>query len=124
MAAEGGAIVTFIFTGEDGEVIPQNATHIIMHESVTAIPVRAFERHPNIVEVYCHVGVKKVGRYAFYECPGLRRVVMPGVKAIDEWAFYGCEAMTHVECDKLEIIGGAAFQGCESLFSINLLPAI
>jgi hypothetical protein len=29
-----------IFTGEDGEVVPSDATHVTVHESVKAIPAR------------------------------------------------------------------------------------
>jgi hypothetical protein len=35
MEAEGdNHIIRFIFTGEDGEVVPADATHVTVHESV------------------------------------------------------------------------------------------
>ena len=51
MAALGGNIVRFTYTGAEGEVIPQEATHI----TVTARVIRegAFEGRENIVEVIC-----------------------------------------------------------------------
>ena len=60
MAAEGDDIIRFIFTGEDGEVVPADATHVTVHESVKVIPSRAFLRHRNILEFECHDGVEKV----------------------------------------------------------------
>lgn len=87
------ATITFIFTGVDGEHIPLNATHVIIHDSVTAIPSRAFLGHPNIVEVILHEGVDRIERWAFYECPRLKRVIMPGVKIIEAFAFYMCKCV-------------------------------
>ena len=43
----------YIYRGEEGEVIPRGATHIIVNESVTVILRAAFYNHPNIVEVIC-----------------------------------------------------------------------
>jgi hypothetical protein len=121
MAAEGdNIIIRYIFTGEDGEVVPADATHVTVHESVKVIPIGAFYWHRNIVEFECLDGVEIVGGEAFYECPSLRRVKMPGVKTIEESAFDDCYALADVECDKLERIGVGAFYNCSSLRSINL----
>ena len=49
MAAEGGNIVRFIYTGAEGEIIPRDATHVLL--DIKIIPARAFYNHPNIVEV-------------------------------------------------------------------------
>jgi len=121
MAAEGGNIVRFTYTGADGEVIPDDATHVFV--DVTIIPRGAFEEHPSIVEVICHDRVEKIERNAFYECPSLRRVIMPGVKIAEVGAFRNCGALTDVECNKLEIIETSAFARCASLRSINLPSA-
>eukprot|EP00986_Skeletonema_menzelii_P015767 scaffold12636_cov88-Skeletonema_menzelii.AAC.2 len=121
MAAEGdNNIISFTYTGADGEVIDDEATHVI----VTARVIRADAfLHRNIVEVICNEDVEKIEEYAFYECPSLRRVIMRGVKNVEEDAFRWCEALEDVECDKLEIIGQGAFFGCKSLRSINLTSA-
>ena len=121
MAAEGGDIIIrhdYIYRGEEGEVIPDEATHIF----VKARKVRegAFRRHPNIVKVICDDHVEEIEADAFAYCLSLRRVVMPGVKIVLKRAFDGCKALTDVECGKLEIIGLGAFFLCESLRSINL----
>eukprot|EP00574_Skeletonema_japonicum_P014714 CAMPEP_0201717370 /NCGR_PEP_ID=MMETSP0593-20130828/3109_1 /ASSEMBLY_ACC=CAM_ASM_000672 /TAXON_ID=267983 /ORGANISM="Skeletonema japonicum, Strain CCMP2506" /LENGTH=322 /DNA_ID=CAMNT_0048207401 /DNA_START=63 /DNA_END=1031 /DNA_ORIENTATION=+ len=127
MAAEGGnnVIVRFTYTGEEGEVIPDNATHVFV--DVTTIPARAFEQHNNIVEVICHDRVEKIEEYAFFcfwcSSLSLKRVIMPGVKIAEKFAFNNCTALMDVECDKLEIIGEAAYSNCVSLRSINLPSA-
>jgi len=121
MAAEGGDIVRFTYTGADGEIIPRDATHVFV--DVAIIPARAFDEHPSIVEVICHDKVEKIGRLAFYNCPRLKGVIIPGVKIVEWGAFISCAALTDVKCDKLEIIGGWAFNYCRSLRSINLPSA-
>ena len=91
----------YVFTGG---VVPPDVTRVRIDESVSVIPARALNQHPNIIELYCHDGVKKVEGYAFRQCRSLRLVIMPGVKTVEQGAFFGCEALTDVECGKLEII--------------------
>ena len=113
----------YIYRGEEGEIIPREATHITVHKDVTVIHEQAFFHHPNIVEIICHENVKKIVEEAFYECPKLKRVFMPGVEVVERGAFMECEALEDVECGKLEIIGYWAFGNCRSLQSINLPSA-
>ena len=81
MAAEGGdIIVRFIYTGAEGERIPDGVTHVTVAEDCTFVRSRTFDNHPNIVEVICHDKVEKIEREAFSNCPNLRRVIMRGVK--------------------------------------------
>ena len=47
----------YIYRGEEGEIIPRDATHIFVHESVKDILANAFLSHPNIIEVICHEDV-------------------------------------------------------------------
>ncbi len=110
----------YVYRDEEGERIPDGATHILVHESVTAIRAQAFYGHPNIVEVICHDNVEKIEEEAFSCCELLRRVIMPGVTIIEEEAFSVCYDLTDVECGKLEIVGQEAFAHCLSLRSINL----
>ncbi len=110
----------YVYMGQEGEVIPDGATHIFVHDSVEVVRAWNFSQHHNIVEVICHGNVEKIEVAAFDCCNSLRRVIMPGVKIVEEEAFGGCIALTDVECDKLEIVGGGAFYECESLRSINL----
>ena len=76
MAAEGGDIVRFTYTGAEGERILDEATHITVAESCTSVRSDAFKYHPNIVEVICHLHVEKIEHAAFYKCPNLKRVIM------------------------------------------------
>ena len=68
----------YIYRGEEGEIIPDGATHITVAEDVTFVRARAFWHHPNIVEVICHENVEKIEVEAFEDCPSLKRVIMPG----------------------------------------------
>ena len=113
----------YTFTGRDGEVIPDHITHVRMAKALKFVRARALFQHPNIREVICHDGVEKIERKAFYNCPRLRRVIMPGVEEVEKNAFYYCTALTYIECSELEIIGEHAFQWCISLRSIDL-PSI
>jgi hypothetical protein len=102
-------------------IAPDDATHVVLH--MEHVPQGAFLEHPNIIEVICRDGVKKIELGAFHSCQSLRRVVMPGVKILERCAFIKCHALTDVECNMLEIIREWAFGGCESLGSINLPSA-
>eukprot|EP00985_Skeletonema_marinoi_P017492 scaffold9599_cov152-Skeletonema_marinoi.AAC.2 len=113
----------YTFTGREGEVIPNGITRVRIHESLTVIRAWAFKGNRSIEEVKCHDRVKTIEESAFFNCPSLRRVIMPGVEEVEGWAFDGCKALTDVECGKLEIIGYGAFRCCESLGSINLPSA-
>ena len=121
MAAEGGNIVRYTYRGGENEVIPDEATHILVQARV--VREGAFFRHRNIVEVICHEGVEKIEADAFSYCPSIWRVIMPGVKVIEIGAFYMCNTLAEVACDKLEIIGYGAFCNCDSLRSISLPSA-
>ena len=136
MAAEEGNIIRGVFTGEeepeefwdeDGNLLESillNITHLSVHESITVIPGEALFYHPNIVELICHNGVKKIEYEAFDICPRLKRLVMPGVEEVEWGAFNQCEAVEHIECKKLEIIRQWAFSHCKSLESIDLPSAM
>jgi hypothetical protein len=109
----------YIYRGEEGEAVPDDATHVLVELSVRVILRRAFSQHPNIVEVDCR-NAEKIEEGAFRECPSLRRVKMRGVTIVERWAFKYCNDLTDVECDKLERIGYRAFASCKSLRNINL----
>ena len=111
----------YIYRGDEDEIIPREATHIFVCAKI--IPRRAFQNHPNIIEVICRKDVEKIGSWAFAKCRYLRRAIMPGVKILEWHAFIRCESLEDVECGKLEIIGQDAFHGCYSLRSINLPSA-
>ena len=119
MAAESDNITPIWFTYTGEEVIPEDATHIVV-QGMAVIPERTFEDHPNIVEVICHEDVTKIEECAFSCCYSLRRVIMPGVKEVRYAAFECCYVLSDVECGELEIVGDEAFSDCKSLRRINL----
>ncbi len=123
MAAVDGAIVRYVYRGEEGEVIPREATHVVTVANITFVRRNAFYEHPNIIEVICHEDVEKIEKIAFLNCPRLRRVIMPGVTIVEVMAFDRCPALTDVECIKLETIKDDAFNECTSLRSIHLPSA-
>ena len=114
----------YVYRGEEGEIIPREATHITVAKDVTVILEHAFIDNQKIVEIICHHKVEKIGERAFSFCRSLRRVVIPGVKIVEKRAFENCHVLTDVECGMLEIIKKFAFSGCIiSLRSMNLPSA-
>ena len=124
-------IINYTFTGADDEIVPLNATHLSIHESVKVIPNQSlnFSAHPNMTELILHHGIEKIGPDMFRNNPRLQRVIMQGVTVIEavledyssvRGAFHQCRALTDVECPKLERIGPKTFCGCTLLSSINL----
>eukprot|EP00984_Skeletonema_dohrnii_P007465 scaffold2705_cov140-Skeletonema_dohrnii-CCMP3373.AAC.3 len=108
----------FIFTV--GRDIPDNVTHVRVHESVHAIPPHAFFRRHRLKTVVCHNELERVGAAAFMSAgPHLRNITLPGVKIIDAEAFKGTR-LAYIECEKVEIVGESSFSYCESLKKISL----
>ena len=122
----------YIFTGREGEVIPDHVTHVLIDKALKFVRASAFARHRKIIEMICHDGVEKIEEYAFNGCRSLRRVIIPGVKVIERNAFtphvsvHGincCGALTYIGGDKLERIGRSAFAACYSLRSFKMPSA-
>ena len=111
----------YVYTEDDDP--PEDATHVSIDKSISVIPGDLFLEHPNIIELICHIGVKKIEADAFELCPRLKRLVMPGVEEVEWYAFCECEAVQYVECKKLEIIAPWAFSECKSLENIDLSSA-
>ena len=47
-------LITYIYTIAEDEEPPEEAERVVIHESVSVIPERAFEGHENITELICH----------------------------------------------------------------------
>ena len=126
MIAAPAAVKHFLYTGGGTNasrwegVVPRDATHVSIHPTITIIPSWLFSEHPNIVELRCHEGVKKIEEWAFHQCPSLQRVIMPGVEVIETSAFCFCILLRYIECKRLKIVGRNAFYHCESLGSIDI----
>ena len=57
--------VRYLYRGDEDEHIPDDVTHITVHEFTTVVRMRAFYKHPNIIEVICHDKVGKIEEKAF-----------------------------------------------------------
>mmetsp|Transcript_21708 Transcript_21708/g.43476 ORF Transcript_21708/g.43476 Transcript_21708/m.43476 type:complete len:234 (-) Transcript_21708:206-907(-) len=115
----------YIFTSEDRQGVPRDATHVIIDGSVKVIldSEETFLGHPTLLDVVCRDGVIKVAQAGFLDCPSLTRVKMPSVEGIGRSAFKDCKALMYIECGKLEFIDVGAFGHCKSLRSLNLPSA-
>lgn len=61
----------------------------IIHEGVTEIPEKAFEKCKELTFVHIPEGVKVIGQYAFSQCENLREVVLPStLEVIKNGAFW------------------------------------
>ena len=68
------------------------------------------------------VEVTIIGEEAFYECGGLKAIVIPNsVTTISDYAFYHCDNIQSIVIpDSVTTIGTLAFAGCKSLDSITI----
>ena len=125
MEAENNRRNPYIFTSEDRQGVPRDATHVIIDGSVKVIldSEETFLGHPTLLDVVCRDGVIKVAQAGFLDCPSLTRVKMPSVEGIGRSAFKDCKALMYIECGKLEFIDVGAFGHCKSLRSLNLPSA-
>lgn len=97
------------------------AGDVKIRDGVTELGYGVFLRKNAITSMELPPSLKLIGRNVFYECKGLRSVVMRGVTEIDNYAFEYCSALETVELsDELESIGSGAFAYCEKLESITI----
>ena len=116
---------------DDGDIFiyrggraPRHVKHVRIDKSVLEIDDLAFWNCGYLVQVETHDGIRKVGKYAFYNCTSLGRLNLRSVVEIGNGAFHNCENLESVEFgDMLETIGTGAFDGCFSLTHLQL-PAI
>ena len=78
--------------------------------------------HEFIRTVTIDEGIKKIGNYAFGDCPNLTSVSMPAsVTEIDSLAFSGCSKLKEIILPEgLTVIGLQAFIGCTLLEQITI----
>jgi len=88
-----------IYHGLDGEIVPDDVTHVVVDNSVTVIKKKAFENCGLLVSIIMGDNVKRIEYYAFGACRALRFVRLSRT---------------------LEYIGYHAFGYCSSLEALFL----
>lgn len=91
---------------------------IILPESVKKIGMYAFANCPNLKEVIAP-GVENCGIYAFDNCESLMNIEMPNLTYANTGVFRNCTSLTNAELGILDEIDNHAFYGCESLRELN-----
>lgn len=100
---------------------------ITIPKDVTSIYDSAFYEHPDLDEITIPSNVKEIGRWAFYWCKKLRKVVFEdnSIRKIEEQSFMNCSNLKEVRLPEgIEIIGKNAFEGTENLKIINFPDSI
>jgi hypothetical protein len=110
----------FVYSG--GEV-PQDVTHVRIHQSLHDIPDRSFLGRTKLITVTFHDGLHSIGDFTFGDCTSLQKLKIPPGTAIGNYAFAGCINLTDVELGEgVDMIGTMAFYRCTSLININFPP--
>jgi hypothetical protein len=103
-----------IYQGETN--VPKDVTHVIVHESVTAIKEGAFHTCRYLVSIIMGDNVKRIERYAFYCCIALRFIrLSKTLEHIGEQAFLRCSLEALFLPSTLKSIEDYAFISCRSL---------
>ena len=105
------------FVYRDGDDVPRDATRVVIHPSVRALPPNLFSGRSKLKEVRLHEGLEDIGHEAFHNCASLRLLdCPPAVVRIGDRAFAGCFSLEEVRLHEgLEVIGEKAFCGCFAL---------
>lgn len=116
----GKYIVTGVSQSFSGElVIPADIEGVPVEE----IGENAFDGNTSIGNVTLPASIKKVNKYAFKNCPGIKKVTFAESEnyvAILEGAFYGCESLADVTFpSKIYTIPTDCFRDC-ALISVTI----
>eukprot|EP01083_Nonionella_stella_P255253 876340_1 len=114
-----------IYRGLDRKTYPPglDVTHVIVHESVTAIKKGAFVECRHLVSVIMGDSVKRIEGAAFGFCTALKFIrLSKTLEYIGLRAFYGCESLEALFLPStVKTIVHSAFRGCPSL-RLAILP--
>lgn len=110
----------FIYTGQHGDGIPRDITHVRVDPSVTKIFDLAFFCAAKLVAIELNEGLETIGSQSFYNCSSIESIILPStMKDVGQHAFDGCKSLVNVQLNEgLEKIGSQAFGFCKSLTSI------
>ena len=86
------------FLYKPGVVVPEDVTHVRVHDSVMRIPEYAFESRHSLKEVVLPGGLLKIGYGAYRNCSSLEHMTLPStLTSIDEYACYEMLRLLFVE---------------------------
>ena len=122
---ETSSVVEYEYTGSDHHV-PNNATHVRIHSSITTIESYSFHGKLNLKEVVLSEGLEEIGLKAFANCKALQSITIPSTGYdIGAEAFNSCANLREVQLnDGLKKIAGHSFQSCTSLRSITIPSSV
>ena len=137
----GGMTITKYIGTEENVVIPKKINSVavtrigensfkessivtlVIPDSVTTILDYAFQKCEKLTTIKFSIGLKGIGRNAFYKCTSLKSVNLSTdtMSKILEAAFGGCTALNEVILgENITYIGDEAFMRCSSLTNINM----
>ena len=97
--------------------VKDNIKKIVIPKSVKRIGYWAFYNCPSLKSIEIPENVKYIGYCAFYNCTSLISIEIPeNVKNIRKWAFGKCTSLKSIKIpESVEYIGHLAFDDCTSL---------
>ena len=110
---------------KDGTILIQGVNgEVEIPSSVTTIGEMAFFEYPGLTRVVVPASVRDIGAYAFSLCGSLTNAVMQGgVTNIGSCAFFGCTNLTGIVIpDGVTCIGDSAFAACEGRLADVFIP--
>ena len=114
--------ITFEYTGNNGEDIPNNVTHVLVLPGVAKIEDSAFYSRVRLESIAFPSTIIEIGERAFMHCNNLREVVFnDGLKKIGLGVFCNCKSLESITFPStLTEIGVSAFAKCSSLRTVVL----
>ena len=79
----------FIYTGEGGEIPPQNVVSVLVDPSVTSIPANAFDGRKKLAEVELCDGLVEIGAVSFSWCDhSITKISIPNsLRRVNHYTF-------------------------------------
>jgi hypothetical protein len=104
----------FVYTGEEGAVVPQDVVRVRVDPSVTSIPASAFNGRKKLTDVELSEGLVEIGGFSFGWCDhSITKINIPtSLMRIKDDAFYDSLQTPIRLHDGIASIGAGAFAGC------------
>lgn len=99
----------------------RNINEIEVKSGVTRIGNYSFYRLTDFTKLIVASSVKFVGKYAFYDCNGLKTLKMPGIISIGSHTFCDCDSLRYINIpDTVGYMGRYAFAWCDSITNFTV----